>query len=487
MAVSVAFDNAIITAQPGQSSGCQVQVRNTDRVVDRVVLDVLGEARGWASVEPPELSLMPGAVGSARIVFAPPRAARPRAGEYPFALRAYSQEDPEGSAIVEGAVTLAPFTDIRAELVPRTSHARRRGRHRLIVDNRGNAGADLAVSAADQDDALEFRLRPDLLFVEAGSAVIARLRADPRRRFLKGPNKSLPFQAYVTGADSQAVTVEGAVLQRQVMPEWLPPLLAIAAAAAAALIALWFLVFKPQVQSAAVDAVNAQTRSLASVAVKASQAAVKADQAAVQANAAASSSGTSANTSASAKARATATATVVPVPVSTLIPSEVAPGKTGTIPYKLNGNQTLDVSDVLLENPAGNNGTIDIRSGTSPLFEFALADFRDLDYHFVQPLVFTSTHPLEITVACASGGSAKCTPALSFSGTITTKAGAKKKLDQALTDRIGNGMRAVAQTEAAGDVVEDIGYRPLRVSELVRDLLRVQSVCRQPEHFDLPG
>jgi hypothetical protein len=428
MAVSVAFDNAVISAQPGQSSGCQLQVRNTGRVVDRVVLDVLGEARGWASVDPPELSLMPGAVGSARIVFAPPRAARPRAGEYPFALRAYSQEDPEGSVIVEGTVTLAPFTDIKAELVPRTSHARRRGRHRLIVENRGNADADLAVSAADQDNALEFRFRPDLLSVEAGSAVITRLRADPRRRFLKGPNKSLPFQAYVAGADSQAVTVDGAVLQRQIMPEWLLPLLAIAAAAAAALIALWFLVFKPQVQSAAVEAVNAQTRSLASVAAKASRAAANADQAAVNANAAAGSSeattartksGTSA--SASASAAAAAAAAPVPAPISTLMPSEVAPGQSVTIPYKLNSDQTLDVSDVLLENPAGNNGTMDIQSGTSPLFEFALADFRDLDYHFVQPLVFTSSRPLEIMVSCASGGSAKCTPALSFSGTITTK------------------------------------------------------------------
>jgi hypothetical protein len=487
MAVSVAFDNAIISAAPGQSSGCQVQVRNTGRVVDRVALDVLGETHGWASVEPPELSLMPGAVGSARVVFAPPRAARPQAGDYPFALRAYSQEDPEGSVIVEGGVTLAPFTDIKAELVPKTSHARRRGRHRLIVENRGNASTDLALSAADQENALEFRLRPDLLSVEAGSAVIARLRADPRRRFLKGPNKSLPFQAYVTGADAGTVTVDGAVLQRQILPEWLLPLVAIAAAAAAALIALWFLVFKPQVQSAAVEAVTAQTHSLASVAAKASQAAANADQAAVKANAAAGSSeattartknGASANSSASAAAAAAA----VPVPVSTLMPSDVAPGQSVTIPYKLNRDQTLDVSDVLLENPAGNNGTMNIQSGTSPLFEFALADFRDLDYHFVQPLVFTSSHPLEIVVSCASGGSVKCTPALSFSGTITTK-----KLDQPLADRVGNRVRAVAQMEAAGDVVEDVGHGPLRVGELVRDLLRVQSVGRQLEHFDFPG
>lgn len=107
------------------------------------------------------------------------------------------------------------------------------------------------------------------------------------------------------------------------------------------------------------------------------------------------------------------------------MPSNVAPGKTSTITYKLNRDQTLDVSDVLLENPAGNNGTMNIQSGSSPLFEFALADFRDLDYHFVQPLVFTKAQPLEVVVSCASG-SVKCTPALSLSGTVATKAPTKK-------------------------------------------------------------
>ena len=116
----------------------------------------------------------------------------------------------------------------------------------------------------------------------------------------------------------------------------------------------------------------------------------------------------------------------MPIPVSTLMPSDVAPGKTAIISYKLTGDQTLDVSDVLLQNPAGNNGTMNIQSASSPLFEFALADFRDLDYHFVQPLVFTASRPLEIVVSCASGGSVNCTPALSFSGTIVTVSPAKK-------------------------------------------------------------
>lgn len=431
MAVSVALDNANIEARPGQEAACDVQVRNTGPVVDRVLLDVLGDASGWATVEPAELSLMPGTSEYARVVFRAPRASRPLAGEFPFALRAYSREDPEGSVIVEGAVTLGSFVDVRAELAPKTSRARRRARYRLVVANRGNTGIDLEASAADPDNALEFRVRPGYFFVPAGTAAFVRLRAEPRRRFLKGPDKSLPFQVYVTGGQAEPVTVEGAVLQRQIMPEWLLPLLAISTAATAALLALWLLVFKPEVQSAAVQAVTAQTRDLTSAAAKASQAAVAADQAAAKADSAAGS-----GLAATAKARGGPGASPgsspsgvpapAPVPVSTLMATGVAPGKTGSYPYKLATGQTLKVSDMLLENPAGNNGTMNIQSGTSPLFEFALADFRDLDYHFVQPLVFSSGDPLEVVVACAGPGSAKCTPALSFSGTVTTSAKPKK-------------------------------------------------------------
>lgn len=432
MAVSVVFDNASIMAQPGQQSHCDVQVLNTGRVVDRVALDVLGDARGWASVEPAELSLMPGAAGSARVIFSPPRAARPQAGELPFALRAYSREDPDGSSIVEGTVTLAPFAGIKAELVPRTSHARRHGQHRLIVENLGNAGADLGMSAADADDALEFRLRPELLFVEAGTAAFVRVRADPRKRFLKGPSKSLPFQVYVTGGGTETVTLDGAVLQSQIMPGWLLPLVSVCVVAVTALTALWFLLLKPQVQSAAVNAVQAQTRTLASTAAKASQAAARADKAAASANEVAGSgqaaAAARARSSAAARPAASARAgtALAPVPVSTLMPCDAPAGKTATVGYKLTSNQTLDVSDVLLENPAGNNGTMNIQSGGSPLFEFALADFRDLDYHFVQPLVFTARRPLVIVVACASGA-VKCTPALSFSGTIITVTPPKRR------------------------------------------------------------
>lgn len=428
MGVSVAFDRTILEAQPGQPASCNVQVRNTGAVVDRVLLDVLGEARRWATAEPAEISLLPGTTGTVRIDFHPPRASFPRAGEIPFALRAMSQEDPEGSVIVEGAVTVAPFTDIKADLVPKTSHARRRGQHRLIIENRGNAGTDLALSASDADNALEFRFRPDLLTAEPGTATFVRLRAEPRKRFFKGAGKSLPFQVFVLSRDAGPVTVDGAVLQQQIMPEWLLPLAGIAMVAAAALVALWFLVFKPEVHSAAVQAVNAQTHTLASSAAKASQAAKKANSAAAAASSAAggaSKAAAHANASSSAGAAGSSAAAAAGTPVSTLMPADVAQGKKATFRYKLTSKQTLSVTDLLLENPAGNSGTMNIQNGTKPLFEFALADFRDLDYHFVQPIIFTASHPLEIVVSCSD--TTKCTPALSFSGTVVTVTTKAKK------------------------------------------------------------
>jgi hypothetical protein len=42
-----------------------------------------------------------------------------------------------------------------------------------------------------------------------------------------------------------------------------------------------------------------------------------------------------------------------------------------------------------------------------------MANFRDLDYHFVSPIVFTSGQKLQVT---ADGCTAQCTPGLYFSG-----------------------------------------------------------------------
>jgi probable blue pigment (indigoidine) exporter len=63
---------------------------------------------------------------------------------------------------------------------------------------------------------------------------------------------------------------------------------------------------------------------------------------------------------------------------------------------------------------------------------------------------------------------------------------ARPASDQALAQCIGDGVGAVPELQAAGDVVEDVLHRPLRVGQLPGDLLRVLPVRDQSQYLGLP-
>ena len=83
---SVTLVNAAAAVEPGQEAAVDVRVRNTGTVVDEFTLEVLGDSAGWATVEPSVVSLFPGAEGTARIVFRPPRQSSTPAGSVPYGL-----------------------------------------------------------------------------------------------------------------------------------------------------------------------------------------------------------------------------------------------------------------------------------------------------------------------------------------------------------------------------------------------------------------
>jgi hypothetical protein len=444
--VVASIENVALEVDPGAETSCDVRVRNTGMVVDRVTLEVLGEAAGWAEVQPPQLNLLPGTDATAKVVFRPPRSSDVLAGAVDFAVRARSQEDPEGSVVEEGTVTVARFSELVAELRPKTATGRRVARFRLIVSNLGNHALNTEISALDPDDELGFRVKPEVVITRPGTSTFIKLRAAPKKRFVRGPDKSLPFQAFVLPEAADPVTADGAVRQRQMMPKWLLPAIALVTAAVVALVALWFLVLKPTVQSSAVQAVAAQTQQLSSSASAANDAATKAKKAADNANAAAglptggaagggSAGGAAAGASGaggkggSASAAGAAAAgggagaagtTPGTTPVSSLLQSDAAPtttAKFATYPYVLpKGQNTLDVSDLVLQNAMGDSGILQVRAGSTPLLEFGLGNFRSLDLHFVQPLLFSTRTPLVLAVECLNTTATNCSAAVSFSG-----------------------------------------------------------------------
>ena len=126
----------------------------------------------------------------------------------------------------------------------------------------------------------------------------------------------------------------------------------------------------------------------------------------------------------------TTTTTTAPKPASSsssgLPPGPVVDGRLvltspGTATFTPPAGKSYQLTDIVLENPKGDTGTITVlRSGT-PLMVLALDNFRDLDYHFVSPIVFPSGAKLQLNAACSSPD---CTPGMYFDGyTLPTPPG----------------------------------------------------------------
>src|ERR1700730_11390425 len=149
-----------LTVTPGGEAVLDVLVENNGGVVDEFAVEALGDAALWAEATPPSVRLLPGGEGAVKLAFRPPREARSLAGVVPFAVKVSSKEDPEGTVVEEGVLTVDAFSEASADLLPSASHGRRRARYHVAVDNRGNSPLNAEVAPSDDTGELRFKLRP---------------------------------------------------------------------------------------------------------------------------------------------------------------------------------------------------------------------------------------------------------------------------------------------------------------------------------------
>jgi hypothetical protein len=216
MGASAKLDHGSLRVDPGGEVRGQITVRNSGTVVDQFSLEVLGDAAGWATLEPASLSLFPGAEGSAAFIIRPPRLWSTRPGTMAIGIRAASKEDPAGSAVEEGTLEVGSFTETSAEISPRTSHGRFGATHEVLVDNRGNVPVEASVAGSDEDRQLRFATTPPSTIVEPGAAGVARLRVRPTSRFWRGPARTR-LQVAVEPVSGTPIKLEGAFLHDPIL------------------------------------------------------------------------------------------------------------------------------------------------------------------------------------------------------------------------------------------------------------------------------
>ena len=416
MGATASLTSAQLAVDPGTTAECVILVRNNGHIVDQFAIDVLGDAARWATVEPQVVNLLPGDQAEIAVRFAPPRSAEAPAGVTPFGVRVRSREDPAGSVVEEGVVDVGAFSQVTVELVPRRSRGSRKGRHEIAIDNTGNQPTTVEVTAVDPDEMLRFRIDQSVMVVQPGTSAFVRMQVVPRDRFLRGAEQMHPFQVLVNDGSGPPITADGTMAQRQVLPKWLLPALLALVALVIAAVVLWFTVFKPVVKSVVREAVKEETQAQAAQADKKADAANKAlgiDSNGNQTGAptlpggptaAPPSSGTDFRIAVNA-APAGGSATFAEFGADPALPTD----------------KTLVISDLVLQNPRGDSGILRIvrlnGSARTTLLEVGLNNFRDLDYHFVQPWRFAPGEKVLVTVNCQNPTD-RCQPSVSFSGQL---------------------------------------------------------------------
>jgi hypothetical protein len=436
MGASASLERAEVSVDPGTEGTVQLRVRNNGNVVDQMTFEVVGTAAPWIDVEPPSVSLFPGAEETVIVRFSPPRQPDIAPGPTPFGVRVLSHEDPEGSVVEEGVVNVGLFTQRSIELYPVMQRGRRRGSYDVAVDNRGNAPIDVSFAGSDPESTCRYVFAAEGLQIAPGAAAINKLRVVPAKSFWKGPPKAHQFQVIVSEEGKETELLQGTLLQESMLPPWF--LKAVIAVLALALVffILWQTLFKPQIKSAAKDAVAGPLTSLQNQVddLTTTTATVPGGGPATTVAAGGGGGGgggggttttTLAGGGGGGGGGGPTTGTTTPStgtfvtqfgnPADFVLGTPVATGTSQEFSQSFSGEFSL--TDLVVQNPHGDVGEVQIKRDDTVLFDFSLNDFRTQDLHNVAPLVFKTSQVFRFNVVCQTATDAtSCPITVSFAG-----------------------------------------------------------------------
>jgi hypothetical protein len=401
MSTLASLDNTAPTVTPGGEVRCTVRVRNGGEIVESYRFQVVGDPGQFAAVEPPTISLYPAAEGTATVAFRVPRGSRMIATDLPFAVRVLPTERPQFATAAEGVLRVLPFRELSGELLPRTSRGYRTAKHEIAIDNKGNTPVTVALSATDPDQALATRVTPANVTVPPGQAIFAEVRLRHQRLLWRGQPVTRPFRVVAApvpvamgpgspmGPGVQPVTppmtYDASTVQRPLISSATLKKLIAGLAVLAVLAAAWFLLLRPAVQSAAKDAVAPKnaTQPLGG---------------------GGGGGGGGGSSPGGSGAGPTSGPSGTETPFNHRLGAQAGAGGQATDQFTVANKTTFLLTDLVLQNPQGDTGRVDVLVNNQIILTMSLANFRDQDYHLVTPVEAGAGQAVSIHTNCTQPG-----------------------------------------------------------------------------------
>jgi len=210
------------------------------------------------------------------------------------------------------------------------------------------------------------------------------------------------------------IALDGAMLQEPVLPPWFVRAMIALGLLIIGFILLWLLVLKPTIQTAASEAVEQPIADLKDGVNDALSAAGLATVGPGGGGAGGSASPAPSVPAGGSEPPPTPTPTPGG-PVIAGLGSPVDGRLSATVTSKA-VTGTLFMTDVVFSNPNGREGALVLLRGTDELLSLRLENFRDLDFHWVTPIVLTDGQSLNLSLACTGANATPCDPTVFYSG-----------------------------------------------------------------------
>jgi uncharacterized membrane protein len=198
VAVRVATEHRLVTANPGETVEVRVDVVNTGELIEGVTAHLIGLPDGQISVEPQLLPLFPDSQGQITLSVGVPT--HQPAGMHPLTVAVVSHGSGSPTQHVDIDLSVSARPGIKMSPDPQAIRSKRTGRFVLNIENSGNVALDATLSSTQEDKRTKTRFTPEKIHVEPGAST-------PVILAVKGPRM-------FTGSETDRMVTVGLVAKR---------------------------------------------------------------------------------------------------------------------------------------------------------------------------------------------------------------------------------------------------------------------------------
>lgn len=381
MAAQAWFSLGDVDVTPGTVAVLQLTVVNLSENTDSFVLTPAGMAAGWSTIKPASLTLFGGTQQLVEIEVFPPLLPSTTAGPTSLSIRVVPHSDPDDVRSAETTLNIAGSFDRRLDVLQPALRGRRGATYEMMLENRGNTQASCRLHLIDPSGRVEAEFDPPAAGVEPGASTLIRMKVRTKGLQWERRARTVPFRIDADQPGSPTATANATFVQTPMVPERLIGRLVAIGTIAAIGVAGWFGVVKPAIRDAAETAVREATPETTTTITPTID----------------SLTGVTVSSSVPKEDNGT----IINIPLSVSVPV----GQSDTAAYKVPVGQRLRITDLIVQNPNSDQGTLLILRGDVPLFTYSLAQFfGDISAPLVTPIELLAGEELIVQVTCTSQG-----------------------------------------------------------------------------------